>query len=169
VAPVPRSFDFSIESPVSVEQFHSAFSEKDYWLAAFGGIGRLDSFVVDTDGLVTVVIKGGPEGRRAARARSERSLYPRSWQSVQKEAWSPIDVGKVRGEVSFASRGAPGSGLGAAIHAPTQNGSRLKGTATVEFKVPLIGGKIESIIGRQLVEDISSILRFTAKWITEQA
>jgi hypothetical protein len=52
--------------------------------------------------------------------------------------------------------------------APTQNGSRLKGTATVEFKVPLIGGKIESIIGRQLVEQISSILRFTAKWITEQ-
>jgi hypothetical protein len=51
VAAVPRSFDFSIESPVSVEQIHSAFSEKDYWLArlaAFGGIGRLDSFVVDT-------------------------------------------------------------------------------------------------------------------------
>jgi hypothetical protein len=45
----------------------------------------------------------------------------------------------------------------------------LKGTVTVEFKVPLIGGKIESIIGRQLVEQISSILRFTAKWITEQA
>jgi hypothetical protein len=51
VAAVPRSFDFSIESPVSVEQIHSAFSEKDYWLArlaAVGGIGGLDSFVVDT-------------------------------------------------------------------------------------------------------------------------
>jgi hypothetical protein len=47
VAAVPRSFDFSIESPVSVEQIHSAFSEKDYWLArlaAVGGIGGLDSF-----------------------------------------------------------------------------------------------------------------------------
>jgi hypothetical protein len=62
VAAVPRSFDFSIESPVSVEQFHSAFSETDYWLAAFGGIGRLDTFVVDTDGLVTVVIKGDLRG-----------------------------------------------------------------------------------------------------------
>jgi Protein of unknown function (DUF2505) len=106
VAAVPRSFDFSIESPVSVDQFHSASSEKDYWLArlaAFGGIGRLDSFVVDTDGSVTVVIKGdlSHEGLPGLVAK----LYPRSWQSVQKEAWSPIDGGQVRGEVSFASRG----------------------------------------------------------------
>ena len=39
----------------------------------------------------------------------------------------------------------------------------------MKFKAPLIGGKIESIIGRQLVEQISTILRFTAKWITGQA
>jgi hypothetical protein len=52
VAAVPRSFDFSIESPVSVEQIHSAFSEKDYWLArlaAVGGIGGLDSFASTPD------------------------------------------------------------------------------------------------------------------------
>jgi uncharacterized protein DUF2505 len=87
---------------------------------------------------------------------------------VQKEAWSPIDGDKVRGEVSFAPRGAPGSGLGAAIRTDAE---RLapEGHRTVEFKVPLIGGKIESVIGRQLVEHISAILRFTAKWITEQA
>jgi hypothetical protein len=39
----------------------------------------------------------------------------------------------------------------------------------VEFNVPLIGGKIESMIGRQLVEQISAMLRFTAEWITEHA
>jgi hypothetical protein len=53
--------------------------------------------------------------------------------------------------------------------APAQNGSRLKCTATVEFNVPLIGGKIESMIGRQLVEQISALHRFTAEWITEHA
>jgi hypothetical protein len=37
----------------------SAFSEEDYWLArlaAFGGIGMLDSLIIGTDGSVTVVI-----------------------------------------------------------------------------------------------------------------
>ncbi len=71
VAAVPRSFDFSVESPASVEQIHSAFSEEDYWLArlaAFGGVGRLDSLIIDTDGSVTVVIIAGRAPRRAARA-----------------------------------------------------------------------------------------------------
>ena len=167
---VPRSFDFSIESPVSVEQIHSAFSEKDYWLArltAFGGIGRLDSFDIDTDGSVTVVIAG--DGRHEGLPGLVAKFFPRSWQVVQKETWSPIAGGQVRGEVSIAQGAAPGSGRGTALLALAQNGSRLNGAATVKFKVPLIGGKIESIIGRQLVEQISAILRFTAKWITEQA
>jgi hypothetical protein len=33
----------------------------------------------------------------------------------------------------------------------------------------LIGGKIESMIGPQLVEQFSAALRFTADWITEHA
>jgi hypothetical protein len=45
----------------------------------------------------------------------------------------------------------------------------MKCNATVEFKVPLIGGKIESLIGRQLAQQFSAIQGFTAKWITENA
>ena len=167
---MPRSFDFSVESPVSVERIHSAFSEEDYWLArlaAFGGIGRLDSLIVGTDGSVSVAIIG--DVRHDGLPGLVAKLYPREWQVVQNETWSPIDGGRVRGEVSFATRGAPGSGLGTVLLTPAQNGSRLKCTATVEFKVPLVGGKIESFIGRQLVQQISEIQRFTAKWTTEHA
>jgi hypothetical protein len=170
VAAVPRSFDFLIESPASVEQIHSAFSEKDYWLArqeASGGVARLDSLVKDTDGSVTVVIIG--DGRREGVSGLVAKFYPRSWQAVQKESWRPIGGGHVRGEISIAMRGAPGSGHATALLAPAQNGSRLKCTATVEFKVPLIGGKIESMIGGQLVEQVSAMLRFTAEWITKHA
>ena len=167
---MPRSFDFAVESPVSVERIHSAFSEEDYWLArlaAFGGIGRLDSLIVGTDGSVSVAIIG--DVRHDGLPGLVAKLYPREWQVVQNEMWSPIDGGRVRGEVSFATRGAPGSGLGTVLLTPAQNGSRLKCTATVEFKVPLVGGKIESFIGRQLVQQISEIQRFTAKWTTEHA
>jgi hypothetical protein len=167
---MPRSFDFSVESSVSVEQIHSAFSEEDYWLArlaAYGGIGRLDSLIIGGDGSVTVVII--QDLRHDWLPGLVAKLYPADLKVVQNETWSPIDGGQVRGEVSIAARGAPGSGLGAALLAPAQNGSRLKCTATVEFKVPLVGGKIESFIGRQLVEQIAEIQRFTTKWITEHA
>ena len=63
--------------------------------------------------------------------------------------------------------GAPGSGSGAALVAPTQNGSRLTLAGTVEFKAPLVGGTIESFIAREFAQGIPEIQRFTAMWITE--
>ena len=166
---MPRSFDFSVKSSVSVEQIHSAFSEEDYWLArlaAFGGVGRLDSLIIDTDGSVHVVIV--QDLRHDWLPGLFAKLYPRDLEVVQKETWSLIGGGMVRGEISTAARGAPGSGLGTVVMAP-QNGSRLKCTAIVEIKVPLIGGKIESYLGRQMVEETPVMLRFTTKWITEHA
>lgn len=167
---MPRSFDLSVESSASVEQIHSAFSEEDYWLArlaAFGGIGTLDSLIIGTDGSVTVVII--QDLRHDLLPGLVAKLYPGDLEVVHNETWSPIGGGQVRGEVSIAARGVPGSGLGAALLAPAQNGSRLKCKATVEFKVPLVGGKIESFIGRQVVQQIAVMQRFTTKWITENA
>ena len=167
---MPRSFDFSVESSVSAEQIHAAFSEEDYWLArlaAFGGVGRLDSLTIGTDGSARVVIiqdllHDWLPGLFA-------KLYPGDLEVVQNETWSLIGGGMVRGEVITAARGAPGSGLGTVLMAPDQNGSRLKCTATVEVKVPLVGGTIEKFVGRQMVEETPVMLRFTAKWITEHA
>jgi hypothetical protein len=88
---------------------------------------------------------------------------------VLNETWSPIGGGRVRGEVSVAVPGVPLSGFGAGLLTPARNGSRLKYTATVEVKVPLVGGMIESFIGGQLAEPIAAIQRFTTTWITEHA
>jgi hypothetical protein len=167
---MPRSFDLSAESSATVEQIHSAFSEEDYWLAGlaeFGGIGRLDSFIIGADGSVTVVMI--QDLRRDWLPGLVAKFYPGDLEVVQNETWRPIGGGLVRGEVCIAARGVPGSGLGTVLLAPAQNGSRMKCTATVEFKVPLVGGKIESFIGRQLVEQIAVKQRFTTKWITEHA
>src|SRR5664279_4797030 len=165
-----RSFDFSVESSVSVEQIHAAFSEEDYWLArlaAFGGIGKLDSFAIGADGSVHVVIV--QDLRNDLMPGLFAKLYPRDLAVVQDETWSLIGGGLVRGEVSTAARGAPGSGSGTVLLAPAQEGSRLNCTATAEVKVPWVGGKIESLVGRQMVEETPVMLRFTAKWITENA
>jgi hypothetical protein len=167
---VPRSFDFSVESPASVEQIRSAFSEEDYWLARlaeFGGFGRLDSLIIGADGSVTVAVIN--DVRHDGLPGLVAKFFPRDWQVVQNETWNPIAGGRVRGDIRIVTHGAPGSGLGTALLAPAQNGSRMKCTATVEFKVPLVGGTIESVMGRLMVQQISVIQRFTTKWITEHA
>ena len=52
--------------------------------------------------------------------------------------------------------------------APAGNGgSRLQFTATVEVRIPLVGGKIENFIGSQLVELLIGEQRFTTAWIKD--
>jgi hypothetical protein len=167
---MPRSFGASFESPASVEQVHSAFSDEDYWLArlaAFGGSITLDSLIVDSDG--TVIVTTTQDLRHDGLPGVVAKVYRGDLNILRNETWRPIGGHRVSGEISVAAAGAPGSGHGAALLAPSGTGSRLIFTATVEFKVPLVGGKIESYIAGQLADGISEIQRFTTMWITEHA
>jgi hypothetical protein len=165
---MPRSFDMSFESPASVEQVHSALGEEDYWLAriaAFGGSKTLDSLVVDSEGTVTVTVT--EDLRHSALPGMLARLYRGDLNVRSNETWRVVGDRQVSGEISVAVTGAPGSGHGAAVLAPLGNGSRLTFTATVEFKVPLVGGKIESYIAREFAQGIPEIQRFTTGWISE--
>jgi hypothetical protein len=166
---MPRSFDVSIESPLSVERIHSAFGNQDYWrarLAAFSdGTAALGAFNVDPSGTVSVVIRLSLLRDRLPKFITQ--LHRGDLEMVRNERWSPIGGGRVRGEVSVAIPGAPLSVLGDAVLAPVRNGSQLNYNTTVAVKVPLVGGRIESYIGGQLAEQITAIQRFTTEWIAE--
>ena len=164
---MPRSFDVSVESTASVDQILSAFGDQDYWrarLAAFSnGTATLGSLNLDQGGTVTVVIKLGLFRDRLPKLVTQ--LHRGDLVMVRNERWSRIGGGRLRGEVSVAVPGAPLSVLGEALLAPVRNGSELKYSTTVAVKIPIVGGKIESYIGGQLVEQITAIQRFTTEWI----
>jgi Protein of unknown function (DUF2505) len=167
---MPRTFDMSFESPVTVEQVHSAFGTQDYWLArlaAFGGAKTLDSLLVDDDGTVTVTVT--EDLRRGGLPRMLATLYRADLNIVSTEKWRPAEDSRLGGEISVAVNGAPGSGHGAAMLAPSGDGSRLNLSATVEFNVPLVGGKIESYVAGQFADGFAEIHSFTTNWITERA
>lgn len=164
---MPRSFDVSADSPATVEQVHAAFSGEDYWLArlaTLNGSTTLDSLIVDDD--QTVRVSTTQDLGRDLLPGIVAKFYRRDLKVRHTETWRPID-GQLGGQISVAVSGAPGSGSGAALVAPTQNGSRLTFAATVEFKVPLVGGTIENFIAREFVKGIPEIQRFTATWITD--
>ncbi|KUI18875.1 hypothetical protein AU193_06930 [Mycobacterium sp. GA-1285] len=164
-----RSFDFAVESAATVEQIHSAFCATEYWrsrLKAFGGFGRLDSLVTNDDGSVDIVVV--QDLRRDGLPRLVARFFPGSWRVVQNESWCPAAGGRVRGKVCISTHGAPGSGSGDILLSPAPSGSTLECSATVEFRVPLVGAKIEFIMGHLLTQQISTIQRFTAEWIAEQ-
>src|ERR1700744_2359442 len=129
---MPRSFDVSADSPATVEQVHSAFSDEGYWLArlaTMNGSTALESLIVDDDQTV----------RAATTQDLGRDLVPGIVANFYRpdlkvrhtETWRPI-AGQLRGETNVAVSGAPGSGSGAALVAPTQNGSPSEFVGGVE-------------------------------------
>lgn len=165
---MPRSFAYSVDTAVSVKQIYAAFADHDYWLARiseFDGSATLEEFAVDTDGRVLAVVTNevGPDGLPGPLAKA----FPRRWRVVQEETWTPVGESEVHGEIRTASHGAPGAGWGTTIIVPTRTGARLECQAKVQFKVPLIGGQLENLLGRSLPQSTSMVQEFTARWIAE--
>ena len=166
---MPRSFDVSADSPATVEQVHSAFSDEGYWLArlaTMNGSTALESLIVDDD--QTVRVATTQDLGRDLVPGIVAKFYRRDLKVRHTETWRPIG-GQLRGEINVAVSGAPGSGSGAALVAPTQHGSRMTFEGRVEFKVPLVGGTIESFIAREFARGIPDIQHFITKWVTEHA
>src|SRR6201996_8029967 len=122
---MPRSFDVSVDSPASVDQVHAAFSAEEYWLArleTLNGSTALESLVVDDD--QTVRVATTQDLGRDLLPGIVAKFYRRDLKVRHTETWRPID-GQLRGKIGVTVSGAPGSGSGTALVAPTQDGSRL--------------------------------------------
>ncbi len=164
-----RSFDVSADSPASIDQVHMAFSDEGYWLArlaTLNGSTTLESLSVDGDRTVQVVTTQDL-GRDLLPGLLVK-FYRRDLTVRHTETWRSVD-GQLHGQVTVAVSGAPGSGTGAALVAPVHTGCRMSFNGTVEFKVPLVGGTVESFIAREFTREIPEIQKFTSTWITEHA
>ena len=166
---MPRSFDVSVDSPASVEQVHAAFSAEDYWLArlaTLNGSTTLESLVVDDDQTVRVP----PRRTWAATCcpGSSPKFYRRDLKVRHTETWTTGGRSAPRGDQRRGVRGA-GIRFWLRIGRAHANGSLLTLNGTVEFKVPLVGGTVESFIAREFAKGIPEIQDFTAKWVTEHA
>jgi hypothetical protein len=169
---MPRSFDMAAEYEGSVEQVHQAFSDEQYWLARLADSGAddysLDSMTVDAEGIDVVTT----QSLRADRLPGVVTQFHHGDLSfVREEKWTPILGGQATAAVKGSITDAPATLSGTTVLAPTKSGSgsRLEFKATVEVRVPLVGGKIENFIGSQLVDLLIAEQRFTTVWITENA
>jgi hypothetical protein len=166
---MPRSFDMAAEYDGSVEQVYRALRDQNYWHERLADSGAdeatLDSMTVDDGGIDVVTT----QVLRRDRLPGVVTQFHRGDLSiVREEAWSPVRDGTATATVTGAIPGAPVSLTGTAVLAPTDGGgSRLQFTASVEVRIPLVGGKVENFIGSQLVELLIAEQRFTTAWIED--
>lgn len=167
---MPRSFDMATTYEGTVERVHSAFLDERYWLARLADSGaddaRLDELALLPD--------GGVEATTTQVLRAFRlpgivtQFHPGDLVISRSERWGPLAERKARGSVEGSIAKAPVALTCTAELGPTAKGARLSIHATVEVRIPLIGGKLESFIGSQLVNLLVAEQRFTSAWITEK-
>lgn len=174
---MPRSFDLSADYDGSVDEVHRAFTDANYWRARLAESGAdvatLESMRVggqsgddDTVEVVTLQV-----------IRSDKlpgmvtQLHSGDLRIRREETWGPVTDGAAAGSVMGSIVGAPVSLEGTAVLEPIgrTGGSRLTFRATVHVRVPIIGGKLENIIGARLAELIAAEQRFTTEWIAKTA
>jgi hypothetical protein len=155
----------------SVEQVHRAFSDDKYWRARLADSGAdeatLDSITPDGHGGVDIVTT---QTLRADRLPAVVAQFHHGDLSfVREETWSAVTDGCATATIRGSIRGAPATLTGTAVLAPNEGGTKLEFTATVEVKIPLVGGKVENFIGSQLLDLLIAEQRFTTAWIKENA
>jgi len=168
---MPRTFDMAAEYDGGVEQVYRAFSDERYWLARLAGSGAdkttLDAMELTADGGLDVVTT---QTLRADRLPGVVTQFHHGDLSfVREETWGPVLDRQAKAVVKGSIPGAPATLNGTAMLVPAGAGCRLEFKATVEVRIPLVGGKVENFIGSQLVDLLIAEQRFTTKWIQEHA
>jgi hypothetical protein len=153
----------------SVEQVHRAFSDDDYWRARLADSGAddatLDSITRDGHGGVDVITTQTLRANRLPAVVAQ--FHHGDLSFVREESWSAVTDGRATAIVKGSIPGAPATLTGTALLAPSDGGTKLEFKATVEVKIPLVGGKVENFIGSQLVELLVAEQRFTTAWIAK--
>jgi hypothetical protein len=161
------------ESPTSVDQFHAAFADKDYWLARIAasdtgpGTASLDAFDVDALGNVSVATT--VTLLRDELPRLVTQLRRGALKLVHTESWCRVGADCVQGQMSAALSGVPFAASGTAVLTPMNTGCELRFAAAVEVKVAVIGGMVEAFIGSQRADGLAAIQTFTTEWIDDHS
>jgi hypothetical protein len=172
---MPRSFDMSTDYGVTVEEVLRAFSEEEYWLARLADSGAdgatLDSMQVGgpagNDGSIDVITT---QVLRSDRLPGLVTQFHRGDLRIRREErWEPVTNGSATATITGSILDSPASLTGTAVLEPAAESgrARLKFRATVEVRIPLVGGKLENFIGNQLVELLIAEQRFTTLWISD--
>ncbi|KRD06065.1 hypothetical protein ASE48_15110 [Mycobacterium sp. Root265] len=166
---MPRSYDMAAEYGCGVAQVHGAFADEAYWLERLAKSGcdvaTLDALTIGDDGGLSIATTQTVGFHRLPGFVTQ--LHSGDLTLVRTETWTPVRDGRATGTIKGVVPGAPVSVTGTAEMSSIETGARVDVHATVQVRIPLLGGKVEGFIGGQLAEMVRLEEQFTSQWITE--
>jgi hypothetical protein len=165
-----RSIDYRSASQYAAEDVYSVMTDPDYLRARLERLGGPGAGLLEHDA-----------DTDAARYRVRHGLNAKDLPSMVRnvlagdiviertETWTRQDTGRYAGEVDVLIRGTPASAAGGMrLRDVAAGGSELLVKAEATVRVPLVGGKIESIIAEQVTRLLAEETAYTLQWLARR-
>ena len=153
-----------------LERVHAAFTNEQYWddrIEAVGGAGgRIDEFTV-TDAAVDVKMVQTVAAENLPGLITK--IHPGDLEIDRTQTWGPLDPAGngAAGTFSAAIPGVPAK-IGGTVTLTADGANSVMSVAgEVSVKIPLIGGKAESVAVEQLTRLLDKEDEFTTEWIAQ--
>jgi hypothetical protein len=161
-------FDYRSMSAYSADEVYATMVDPEYLrarLAQIGGPGAgLLEHSADTDG-ARYRLRHGIDPKNLPSA--VRTVLPGDVVIERAEAWRREGRGSYTGDTRVVIPGTPGSASGTMRLRDTDRGSELHIRIEVTVNVPLLGGKIESMVSGQVKDLLASESAFTQQWLAQ--
>jgi Protein of unknown function (DUF2505) len=172
---MPRSFELPADYKDSVEEVHRAFRTEEYWRARLADIpvddAKLELLRVGgesgNDGTIDVITLQVVHSHHLPAL--VKQLHRGDLRVRREETWGPVSGGAATASIVGSIVNTPVHVSGTAELASTPDGARLAFQITVAVRIPIIGRKVEKLIGAHLADLVTREQRFTSEWIANNA
>jgi hypothetical protein len=172
---MPRSFELPADYKDSVEEVHRAFRTEEYWRARLADVpvddAKLELLRVGgesgNDGTIDVITLQVVHSHHLPAL--VKQLHRGDLRVRREETWGPVSGGAATASIVGSIVNTPVHVSGTAELASTPDGARLTFQITVAVRIPIIGRKVEKLIGAHLADLVTSEQRFTSEWIANNA
>lgn len=163
-----RSFEFSESFDVTPAVAYAAMTDHDLWTKRIDDTkGRVDLDFTDlpnggfevtmTEGVGAQVLPG-----------IVKKVVRGELKIVRTDTWGPLEGDHAKGTLKGGSTGLPSKVEAAFTLAPSGSGSTLTLKGKAEVKIPLVGGKIESMITDMIGKLVRAESKQAREWLADK-
>ncbi|MGU3437806.1 DUF2505 domain-containing protein [Actinomycetes bacterium M1A6_2h] len=163
-----RKFEFTESFDVTPAVAYEAMTDHDLWSKRVDDTkGRVDMEFSDLpDGGFTVSMSEGVGAQVLPGI--VKKVVRGDLKIVRTDTWGPLEGDRARGTLKGGSTGLPSKVDATFALEPSGSGSKLTLKGKAEVKIPLVGGKIESMVTDMIGKLVRSESKQAREWLAEQ-
>lgn len=163
-----RDFEFTVSSEHTAAEVYEALNSEDQWLARFAKAEKTDGYTLTKHEHGGLTVDITEEVGTSELPGFVKKVVRGKLMVTRTDAWGPLEGECADGTLAGGATAIPVSVDGLLRLRPNGTGSVLTVTGTSTVKIPLIGGKIESLVNDMIKSMVEQETEDTNEWARAQ-